>query len=190
MIFTTETCTSMSNTLISTSCNELLNAPQGDSDSDGATGSTSKRPKLHHSPTESSPTSASQSLQEAEEMAAASTLTAKLKPVSSTDEQAVVGTSEVDKSKEEGVAEAGEESGQLLASEDCIDAEELARDKACEDVREKVKRKFLVDMPEDFYQFWEFCKSLDPAHPDGKEASTDLAQPWHIVFVHHVSYLV
>lgn len=168
----------MSNSLISTSCNELLNAPQGDSDDDTATSSTSKRPKLHHSPTESSPTPASQSLQEAEETAAASTPTAKLKPVSSTDEQDVAGTSEVDKSKEEGVAQAGEESGQLLVSEDCIDAEELARDKACGDVREKVKRKFLVDMPEDFYQFWEFCKSLDPAHPDGKEATCGSVLTW------------
>lgn len=68
--------------------------------------------------------------------------------------------------EEEGVAQGREE---LLVSED--DVEELARDKACGDVREKVKRKFLVDMPEDFYQFWEFCKSLDPVHPDGEEAT-------------------
>ena len=49
---------------------------------------------------------------------------------------------------------------------DFIDATELERDRCCEDVREKVKRKFLVDMPEDFYQFWKFCKSLDPNHPE------------------------
>ena len=49
---------------------------------------------------------------------------------------------------------------------DFIDATELERDRCCKDVREKVKRKFLVDMPEDFYQFWEFCKSLDPNHPE------------------------
>lgn len=47
-----------------------------------------------------------------------------------------------------------------------IDATELEKDRACMDVREKVRRKFLVDMPEDFYQFWEFCKSLDPSHPE------------------------
>ena len=71
--------------------------------------------------------------------------------------------------REGGVAQGEEEGRQLLVSEDHTDVEELARDKACGDVREKVKRKFLVDMPEDFYQFWEFCKSLDPVHPDGKE---------------------
>ena len=61
---------------------------------------------------------------------------------------------------------AGEE-GETSRScgEDLINEEELERDRACEDVREKVKRKFLVEMPDDFYQFWEFCKSLDPSHP-------------------------
>ena len=48
-----------------------------------------------------------------------------------------------------------------------INATELEKDQLCKDVREKVKRKILVDMPEDFYQFWDFCKSLDPAHPEG-----------------------
>ena len=46
------------------------------------------------------------------------------------------------------------------------DATELEKDRGCTDVRDKVKRKFLVDMPEDFYQFWEFCKSIDPSHPE------------------------
>ena len=31
-----------------------------------------------------------------------------------------------------------------------------------------MKRKFLVDFPEDFYQFWEFCSSLDPTHPESE----------------------
>ena len=55
------------------------------------------------------------------------------------------------------------QSGPLEAG---VDATELEKDGACTDVREKVKRKFLVDMPEDFYQFWEFCKSIDPSHPE------------------------
>ena len=46
-----------------------------------------------------------------------------------------------------------------------VDADELARES--EDVKENVKRKFLVQMPEDFYQFWEFCKSLNPSDPQG-----------------------
>ena len=39
------------------------------------------------------------------------------------------------------------------------------------DVRENVRRKFLMDMPEDFYQFWDFCKALDPLQPEGEDAS-------------------
>ncbi|KAH9513974.1 mannoprotein [Bulinus truncatus] len=34
-----------------------------------------------------------------------------------------------------------------------------------EDVRENIKRKFLVEMPEDFYHFWDFCKRLHPKDP-------------------------
>jgi len=33
------------------------------------------------------------------------------------------------------------------------------------DNREDIKQKFLVDMPEDFYQFFEFCQSLSPSSP-------------------------
>ncbi|XP_045205412.2 histone PARylation factor 1-like [Mercenaria mercenaria] len=33
------------------------------------------------------------------------------------------------------------------------------------DVRENIKQKFLVEMPEDFYQFWDFCKSEKPDSP-------------------------
>ncbi|KAJ8964156.1 hypothetical protein NQ314_005088 [Rhamnusium bicolor] len=31
--------------------------------------------------------------------------------------------------------------------------------------KEFIKQKFLVDMPEDFYQFWNFCKKLKPNNP-------------------------
>ena len=34
-----------------------------------------------------------------------------------------------------------------------------------EGMRSVIKRKFLVEMPDDFYQFWKFCSSLNPAHP-------------------------
>jgi len=30
-----------------------------------------------------------------------------------------------------------------------------------------IKEKFLVDMPQDFYDFWEFCKDLNPTAPEG-----------------------
>ena len=35
------------------------------------------------------------------------------------------------------------------------------------DIREDIKSKFLVEMPEDFFQFWEFAKSLHPKKPQG-----------------------
>ena len=66
--------------------------------------------------------------------------------------------------------------GEILAAEQpqsedhtrdgVVDDDELERDRDCGDVREKVRRKFLVDMPEDFYQFWDFCCSINPAHPE------------------------
>ncbi|KAL1434849.1 hypothetical protein MTO96_001735 [Rhipicephalus appendiculatus] len=34
-----------------------------------------------------------------------------------------------------------------------------------EDVRESIKQKFLVEMPEDFYDFWDFCCSLKKESP-------------------------
>lgn len=33
------------------------------------------------------------------------------------------------------------------------------------DVKKFIKEKFLVDMPEDFYLFWEFCKEQNPKCP-------------------------
>lgn len=34
------------------------------------------------------------------------------------------------------------------------------------DVRENIKQKFLVEMPEDFYRFWEFCKERNHDAPE------------------------
>ncbi|CAC5425683.1 Putative histone PARylation factor 1-like,Histone PARylation factor 1 [Mytilus coruscus] len=34
-----------------------------------------------------------------------------------------------------------------------------------DDVAENIKRKFLVEMPEDFFEFWEFCCHLDKKKP-------------------------
>jgi hypothetical protein len=36
-----------------------------------------------------------------------------------------------------------------------------------EDEKEAIKQKFLVEMPEDFYSFWSFCKALLPDKPEG-----------------------
>lgn len=31
-----------------------------------------------------------------------------------------------------------------------------------------IKRKFLVEMPQDFYDFWEFAKTVDRHSPSGQ----------------------
>ena len=36
------------------------------------------------------------------------------------------------------------------------------------DVKENIKQKFLMDMPGDFYHFWEFCKSENSESPTGR----------------------
>ena len=40
-----------------------------------------------------------------------------------------------------------------------------------DDVVENIKRKFLVEMPEDFYEFWEFCCHLNSKKPRGNTVS-------------------
>ena len=37
------------------------------------------------------------------------------------------------------------------------------------DVRENIKQKFLVEMPHDFYVFWDFCKSEKADSPSGNK---------------------
>ena len=36
------------------------------------------------------------------------------------------------------------------------------------DERADIKRKFLVDMPQDFYDFWEFAKTVNKQAPCGQ----------------------
>lgn len=43
-----------------------------------------------------------------------------------------------------------------------------SREKEClggSNPKDHVKRLFLVDLPEDFYVFWDFCKTLKPNSP-------------------------
>ena len=77
----------------------------------------------------------------------------------------------------------GEEETSRSFGEGIINEEELERDRACEDVREKVKRKFLVEMPDDFYQFWEFCKSLNPSHPQCEPQLSNLTTKTSIIII-------
>ena len=52
------------------------------------------------------------------------------------------------------------------ASDEDEDSEEMPASPV--DVRENIKQKFLVDMPEDFYDFWKLCKKLNAEDPLGK----------------------
>ncbi|XP_029822398.2 histone PARylation factor 1 [Ixodes scapularis] len=61
------------------------------------------------------------------------------------------------------VASAPDDSGSQTAGDES-DAEEMPE--SPEDVRESIKQKFLVEMPRDFYDFWEFCKSLNKHKPE------------------------
>jgi len=37
-----------------------------------------------------------------------------------------------------------------------------------QDEREDIKRKFFVEMPQDFYDFWEFAKTVNTKSPSGQ----------------------
>ncbi|XP_069129793.1 histone PARylation factor 1-like [Argopecten irradians] len=57
-----------------------------------------------------------------------------------------------------------------------------------EDVKENIKRKFLVEMPDDFYDFWEFCKSKNGKHPEdvmSKDLGFQLVGPYDILAGKH-----
>ena len=41
-------------------------------------------------------------------------------------------------------------------------------DKCCPDVKEDLKNKFKVQMPQDFFDFWEFCKDINQKCPSGQ----------------------
>ncbi|CAH0560744.1 unnamed protein product [Brassicogethes aeneus] len=52
-----------------------------------------------------------------------------------------------------------------------------------DDVKKFIKEKFLVDMPGDFYHFWDFCKSLKPGKPleAFKEVGLTLVGPYDVL---------
>ena len=56
-----------------------------------------------------------------------------------------------------------------------IDVEEVEETKDVEQENDKsdIKSKFLVAMPDDFHQFWDFCCMLNSTHPHCK-------QPMHL----------
>lgn len=59
-------------------------------------------------------------------------------------------------------------------SVDDTDAEKVKEtktkiDEQEDDEKATIKSKFLVDMPDDFYQFWDFCSTLNSTHPHCKQ---------------------
>lgn len=40
-----------------------------------------------------------------------------------------------------------------------------------QEVKDEIKSKFKLEMPQDFYDFWEFCTTLNANHPEGKQTS-------------------
>ncbi|XP_042893460.1 LOW QUALITY PROTEIN: histone PARylation factor 1-like [Penaeus japonicus] len=52
-----------------------------------------------------------------------------------------------------------------------------------ENVRESIEQKFLVDMPEDFFDFWDLCKELDKEKPEEAfiKAGITLVGPYDIL---------
>lgn len=85
---------------------------------------------------------------------------------------------------ESDVAAVPDDSGIQTAGEES-DAEEMPE--SPQDVRESIKQKFLVEMPRDFYDFWEFCKSLNKHNPEGNppalRSSYSLLQSLFVLFV-------
>ncbi|KAJ9600792.1 hypothetical protein L9F63_001072 [Diploptera punctata] len=52
-----------------------------------------------------------------------------------------------------------------------------------EDVKESIKQKFLVDMPDDFYSFWSFCRFLKSEKPEDalKDVGLLLVGPYDVM---------
>ncbi|PSN42490.1 hypothetical protein C0J52_09790 [Blattella germanica] len=52
-----------------------------------------------------------------------------------------------------------------------------------EDEKDSIKQKFLVEMPDDFYSFWSFCKSLSLEKPEDalKDVGLQLVGPYDIL---------
>lgn len=46
-------------------------------------------------------------------------------------------------------------------------AKEAQRDEKTTGMREEVERLYKLRMPDDFFQFWEFCKGLSADCPQG-----------------------
>nr|SVE77798.1 EOG090X0BAY [Daphnia lumholtzi] len=73
-----------------------------------------------------------------------------------------------------------------VTAEHGIDNQESKEDNsefACSplDVKAKIKQKFLVEMPDDFYQLWAFCQSICQQNTLGKLEITELVGPFELL---------
>ena len=84
--------------------------------------------------------------------------------------QGLVSGMEAAQEKEEEKTNQGEDEPMSDAEEDASDedADDLEVPESPADVRENIKSKFLVEMPEDFYDFWKLCQKLNAEDPLGK----------------------
>lgn len=76
----------------------------------------------------------------------------------------------VEKEKVAGIVD---DSNHLMANQENVlqEAEVNADDElppSPADAKENIKLKFLVEMPDDFYQFWAFCQSICSKNTLGK----------------------
>ena len=84
--------------------------------------------------------------------------------------QGLVSGMEAAQEKEKEKVDQGEDEPMSDAEEDSSDedADDLEVPESPVDVRENIKSKFLVEMPEDFYDFWKLCQKLNAEDPLGK----------------------
>lgn len=85
---------------------------------------------------------------------------------SSDDEDDLPQTEIVKPDQEENEQKNGNSSENETLEDDNDDEDEVILPPSPEDIRESIKEKFLVEMPEDFYDFWEFCSTLNKENPE------------------------
>lgn len=67
----------------------------------------------------------------------------------------------------EEASESPNESSCDAKAEEETDSDQMDKDIPSPDnVKDNIKQKYLMEMPEDFYQFWEFCKEQNKSQPE------------------------
>ncbi|XP_052792420.1 histone PARylation factor 1-like isoform X2 [Mya arenaria] len=90
-----------------------------------------------------------------------------------------------------GAEDSGEDTGACRGNseeeKEGEEEEEVEAPDSPADVKENIRAKFLVDMPGDFYQFWDFCKAENPHKPCDalKDLGFQLVGPFDILAGNH-----